>query len=117
MGKHLLAKVHMAMLNDLTELEVTESTSSKVDETALAILKRQGSRGIKIVRSPKKFTFDSEIMSIVTELIHKTLHTDSEGLSNCGISPSHLESLPPVRNCLRSYSMERNTKSRARIVI
>ena len=40
MVKHLLAKAHIAKLNELTELEVTELTSSTVDETALAILKR-----------------------------------------------------------------------------
>jgi len=43
MGKHLLAKAHIAKLNELTESEVTELTSSTVDETALAILRRQGS--------------------------------------------------------------------------
>jgi len=43
MGKHLLAKAHIAKLNELTESEVTELTSSTVDETDLAILKRQGS--------------------------------------------------------------------------
>jgi len=43
MGKHLLAKAHIAKLNKLTESEVTELTSSTLDETALAILKRQGS--------------------------------------------------------------------------
>jgi hypothetical protein len=49
MGKHLLAKAHNAKLNELTEKEVTESTCLTVDKTALAILKRQGSRGITIV--------------------------------------------------------------------
>jgi len=43
MGKHLLAKAHIAKLNELTESEVTELTSSTVDETPLAILNRQGS--------------------------------------------------------------------------
>ena len=43
MGKHLLAKVEIAKLNELTESKVTELTSSMVDEMALAILKRQGS--------------------------------------------------------------------------
>jgi len=42
-GNHLLARAHIAKLHELTELEVTEWTSSTVDETALAILKRQGS--------------------------------------------------------------------------
>jgi hypothetical protein len=42
-GKYLVAKGHIAKLNELTESEVTEFTSSMVDEPALAILKRQGS--------------------------------------------------------------------------
>jgi len=58
MGKHLLAKVHITKLNKLTESEVTELTSSTVDETALAILKWQGSRGIRIVSSQRKIIFD-----------------------------------------------------------
>ena len=58
MGKHLLAKAHIAKLNELTESEVTELTSSTVDETALAILKRQGSRGITIVSLQRKTIFD-----------------------------------------------------------
>jgi len=41
MGKHLLAKVQIAKLNDLTESEVIEFTSLTGDESALAILKRQ----------------------------------------------------------------------------
>jgi hypothetical protein len=58
MGKHLLAKAHIAKLNELTESEVTELTSLTVNETALAILKRQGSRGITIVSLQKKIIFD-----------------------------------------------------------
>jgi len=61
MGKHLLAKAHIAKLNELTESEVTELTGSTVDETALAILKRQGSRGITIVCSQKEFIFDIQV--------------------------------------------------------
>jgi len=61
MGKHLLAKAHIAKLNKLTESEVTEWTSSTVDETALAILKRQGSRGITIVRLQRKIRFDIQL--------------------------------------------------------
>jgi len=57
MGKHLLAEAHIAKLHELTESEVTELTSSMADETALAILKRQGSRGITIVCSRSKFIF------------------------------------------------------------
>jgi len=58
MGKHLLAKAHIAKLNELTESEVTELTSTMVDETALAILKRQGSQGIRILSLQRKFRFN-----------------------------------------------------------
>ena len=61
MWEHLLAKAHIAKLNQLTESEVTELTSSTVDETALAILKKQGSRGITIVSVPRKMILDIEI--------------------------------------------------------
>jgi len=61
MGKHLHAKAHIAELNELTESEVTTLTSSTVDETALAILKRQGSRGITIVCSQREFIFDIQV--------------------------------------------------------
>ena len=53
MGKYLLAKAHIAKLNELTESEVSELTSTTIDEEALAILKRQDSRGITIVRLQK----------------------------------------------------------------
>jgi len=58
MGKYLLANGNIATLNKLTVSEVTELTSSMVDIAALAILKRQGSHGIPIVSSQRKFTFD-----------------------------------------------------------
>jgi len=61
MGKHLLAKAHIAKWNELTESEVTELTSSTVDETALAILKRQGSRGITILSVPRTMIFDIQL--------------------------------------------------------
>jgi hypothetical protein len=54
MGKNLLAKAYIAKLNELTESEVTELTSSTVDEKALAILKRQGNRRITIVSLQRK---------------------------------------------------------------
>jgi len=73
MGKHLLAKAHIAKLNQLTVSNVTKSTSSTVNETALAILKRQGSRGILIVSSQRKFKFTIQVSSILTELTDKTL--------------------------------------------
>jgi len=59
MGKHLLAQAHIAKLNQLTEMEVSQLTSTTVDETALAMLKRQGSCGITIVSAQKKFVFNS----------------------------------------------------------
>ena len=58
MGNHLLANAHIEKFNELTESEVTEFIISTVDETALAILKRQGSRGITIVSLPRKIRFD-----------------------------------------------------------
>ena len=61
MGKHLLATAHIAKLNELTELEVTELTSWMVNGTALAILRRQGSRGIIIVCSQRKFIFHIQV--------------------------------------------------------
>jgi hypothetical protein len=61
MGKHLLANAHIAKLIKLTESEVTELTSSTVDETALAILKRQGIGGITIASVPRKMTFNIQL--------------------------------------------------------
>jgi len=61
MGKHLLAKAHIAKLNKLPQSEVPELTSSTVDETALAILKRQGSRGITIDSPQRKVIFDFQV--------------------------------------------------------
>jgi len=61
-GKHLLAKAQIAKLNELTESEVTQLTSSTVDETALAILRRQGSRGISIVSSLSQVIFDIQVV-------------------------------------------------------
>jgi hypothetical protein len=58
MGKHLLAKAHITKINQLTQTEVTELICSTVNETGLAILKRQGSRGITIVCMQRKITFD-----------------------------------------------------------
>jgi len=57
MGKHLQTKEHIAKLNELTVSEVTELTSSKVDERALALLMRQEGRGNPIVNSQRKFKF------------------------------------------------------------
>jgi len=61
MGKHLLAKAHITKLNEFTESEVTESTRLTVDGTALAMLKRQGNRGITIVSSQRKIIFDIQV--------------------------------------------------------
>jgi hypothetical protein len=56
----LLANAHVAKLNKFTQSEVTALTISTVDETALAILKQQGSRGITIVSLQKKIIFDMQ---------------------------------------------------------
>jgi hypothetical protein len=61
MRKYFLAKPHIAWIDNMTELEVTEFTSWKVDETALAILKRQGSPGITIVSLQRKIIFDIQL--------------------------------------------------------
>jgi len=61
MGKHLLKKAHIAKLNESTESVVTELTSSTVDETALAILRRKGSRGITIVSSQRMIRFHIDV--------------------------------------------------------
>jgi hypothetical protein len=60
MGIHLLAKANIAKLNEFTESEVTELTRSTVHESALAILKRQGSRGITIGSLQRKSIFDTQ---------------------------------------------------------
>ena len=62
MGKHLLAKAHITKLNELTESEVTELTSMTVDETALAILKRQRSLGIIIVSLQSQIILDVPVI-------------------------------------------------------
>jgi hypothetical protein len=62
MGKQLPAKAHIAKLNQLTESEVTELTSSTINETTLAILKSQGSRGITIVSSLMQIIFDIQVV-------------------------------------------------------
>jgi len=49
MHKHFLAILNMVIFNELTELEVSELTCSMIDKTALARLKKPGSRGITIV--------------------------------------------------------------------
>jgi len=58
MWKHLLAKAQIAKLYELTETEVTELTTSMVDETASAITGRQGSQGITRVSLQMKFIMD-----------------------------------------------------------
>jgi len=57
-GKHLRTKAHIARLNELTESEVTELTSLSVNETAQAILKRQGSQRSTILSWQRKFIVD-----------------------------------------------------------
>jgi hypothetical protein len=61
MGKRLVANAHIAKLNELSGLKVTELTSSTVDKTALGILKRQGSTKVTIVSLQRKFIFDIQV--------------------------------------------------------
>jgi hypothetical protein len=63
MRKPLLAKAHIRKLHGLMESEVTELSSSTVDETTLAILKRQGSWGITIVSLLTKILFEIQFNS------------------------------------------------------
>jgi len=72
-GKHLLAKEHIAKFNELTESKVSQLTSTTVDDTALAMWKRQGSWRITIVSLQKKFIFDSLIITILIQLTDKML--------------------------------------------
>jgi len=58
MGNHLLAQPHIAKLNESTESEFTELSSWMVNETALVILNRKGSRGITLVSPQRKFIVD-----------------------------------------------------------
>jgi len=67
MGQRLLANVLIAKLTELIESEVSELTSTMVDGTALAILKKHGRRGITIVSSEMIFIFDTSIFSILIQ--------------------------------------------------
>jgi hypothetical protein len=71
MGKHLLAKAPIAKLNKLTESEVTELTSSTVDEISLVILKRQASQGITIVSWLRQIIFDIMVVPYWPEWLTK----------------------------------------------
>jgi hypothetical protein len=73
MGKHVQANAHIAESNQLTVSEVSELTSSTAAEIVLAILKRQGSRGIPIVSLQRITKFTIQVLSILTELTDKTL--------------------------------------------
>jgi len=60
-GETLAGKAHIASSKELEESEVTELTTLTVDETALAILKRQGSRGITMASSQRLIIFDIQV--------------------------------------------------------
>jgi len=91
MGIFLLAKVHIAKLNNLTESEISELTSTTIDETTLAICKRQESCGLTIVSSQKKFIFNSYILSILTQWTDTKPQTGSKELRISWYSPRYLE--------------------------
>ena len=61
-GETRTGKSSHRKVNELIESEVTELTNSTVYETALAILKRQGSRGITIVSSLRQINFDIQVV-------------------------------------------------------
>jgi len=117
MWKHLLAKAPIAKLYELTETEVTELTTSMVDETASAITGRQGSQGITRVSLQMKFIMDIQGWSIFAELTEKMVQTGSGGLWNFRISPWPVESLPHVTICFGLYSMEHSIISWATMVM
>ena len=72
-GKHFLPKALMAKLNKLTQSEVSELTCTTVDQSTLAILNSQGSRGITMVSSQTNSIFDSLILHILTQLADRML--------------------------------------------
>jgi len=59
--KHILTKAHIAKLNKLTESELIKLTSLTVDKTALVILKREESQGIRTVCSQREFIFEIHV--------------------------------------------------------
>jgi len=73
MGKHLPVKAQIGKLHKSTVSEVTKSTTSTVDETTFAILKRERSQGILIISSQRKIKLTIQVSSILTELTDKTL--------------------------------------------
>jgi len=97
MEKLLLAKAHIAKLNELPQEEDFKLASTTADETELAMLNRKGSRGIRFLSSQKKFIFDSAIHCVWIQFTENTLQMGSKGLPNCQIAPRHLESQPHVR--------------------
>jgi len=117
MGKRLLPKAYIAKLHNLTESAVTELTSSKVDETALAILRRQATRQITIVSSLKTFLFNIQVWSILSELTAKMLRTGSWEPRNYWNWPRHIELLPHVMICISWYYMKCYIWFRAKTVI
>jgi len=117
MGKHLLPKAHIANLHQLTESEVSELTKATVDETAIPVLIKQGSRGITIVMLQLKLLFNILSLAILTVMADKTIYTGKYGLWNCRIPPRHLEPLPHVRTGFSTHFMQRYIKPRWVMVI
>jgi len=73
MGKHLLAKLHNAKSNEVTESEVAELPSTGFDLTVLTILTRQGSCGITILRLQIKFLLATVGILLLSSLTDITL--------------------------------------------
>jgi hypothetical protein len=85
MGKQLVAKVHIARLNQLTESVATELTSLTADEIALAILKRQESRGITIVSSQSQIIFDVQCIAYCSKWQTKCSKLAAKDFESSGV--------------------------------
>jgi hypothetical protein len=88
-----------------------------VDEPALAILKRQGSWGITIVSLQRKIIFDIQFNPYWPKWQTRRSKLLAKDFETSRISPRHMKSLPHVRVCFGTCSMEHNIKSRATTVI
>jgi len=113
---HLQAIARITKLHKLPESELTELTSSTVDETALAIMKRHGSRGITIVSSQREIIFDIQV-----DPYWPKWQTQGSILAAKDFETSefhrHMESLPHVRIHFGPLFMGRYIISRVMTVI
>jgi len=116
MGKHLLAKAHMAKFNELRVWEGTELTSSTVNDTALTVLKVKGSRGITTVTVAKKIIFDIQFNSYWPKWQTKYSKLADKDFQTSRIWARQVESLPHVTICFWTYSVDSYIKTRGMTV-